>query len=356
MENLLSVIIPVYNTEQYLSKCLDSVINQTYDNLEIICVDDGSTDHSLSILNSYAKRDARIKVYTQNNSGQSVARNLGMSVAHGDFVTFIDSDDYLDHRAYEKSINKFTKNIDIVCFATEVITEGNAIKFASDDWYYSVHQQGVMNLTAQILLEENVSPCNKIYRLNKIKEHQIEFPKGLWYEDTEFYWKYLINCKQAYFIQEKLYKYIRRNHSVMATTVRGSDKSIDHLKACQNIIDYFNTVTGQSQKNLITQVIPILFESYFWLAYTYSSKQFRNKVLDLAYSIVDKYNLVTKYPSNIFINDVYHQRLHKYKDIDICSFWQRIFSIKKLRHYKYIYVLGLKFEVKRSTLKKLQRM
>lgn len=94
-KDLISVIVPVYNVEKYLPKCLESIINQTYKNLEIILVDDGSTDNSAKICNEYAKNDNRIKVYYKANGGQGSARNYGMKIAKGEFVTFIDSDDYI---------------------------------------------------------------------------------------------------------------------------------------------------------------------------------------------------------------------------------------------------------------------
>ncbi len=93
--SMISVIVPVYNVEKYLSKCLDSIINQTYQNLEIICVDDGSTDSSPMILEEYAKKDSRIKIITRQNGGLSAARNTGVKNATGEFVSFVDSDDWI---------------------------------------------------------------------------------------------------------------------------------------------------------------------------------------------------------------------------------------------------------------------
>ena len=92
----ISVIIPIYNAEKYLLKCIDSIINQDFTNFEIICIDDGSKDNSLTLLNEYKKRDNRILVFTQNNQGQGVARNKGIQKATGDFLVFIDPDDYIE--------------------------------------------------------------------------------------------------------------------------------------------------------------------------------------------------------------------------------------------------------------------
>ena len=110
----ISVIIPVYNVERFLKKCLESVINQTLSDLEIICINDGSTDKSLSILNSFAQKDNRIIVINQDNQGQSCARNAGLSIATGKYIGFVDSDDWIDLDFYEKLYNTAKKyNADI---------------------------------------------------------------------------------------------------------------------------------------------------------------------------------------------------------------------------------------------------
>ncbi|MCI8778348.1 MAG: glycosyltransferase family 2 protein [Bacilli bacterium] len=99
---LISIIIPVYNTEDYLDKCLSSIINQTYKNIEIIIIDDGSTDNSKKIIKQYMNKDCRISYYYQNNSGVAIARNSGIDKAQGDYIAFIDSDDYIDLTFIEK--------------------------------------------------------------------------------------------------------------------------------------------------------------------------------------------------------------------------------------------------------------
>ena len=121
---LISVIVPVYNTEKYLRKCLDSICGQTYRNLEIICVNDGSPDNSATILEEYAARDERIKVLTQANAGLAAARNAGLAFASGEWVTGVDSDDYLELDAYEYAINAATPDVDIVCFGTRLVWKG----------------------------------------------------------------------------------------------------------------------------------------------------------------------------------------------------------------------------------------
>lgn len=106
----ISIIVPIYNTEKYLHACLDSIINQTYRNLEILLIDDGSTDQSGKTADNYAKKDSRIKVIHQENKGQSAARNHGIKLATGDFISFLDSDDEIDSTFIESLLEPFTKN------------------------------------------------------------------------------------------------------------------------------------------------------------------------------------------------------------------------------------------------------
>ena len=110
----LSIIVPIYNSEKYLKECLDSLVNQTFKDIEIICVNDGSTDGSLNIIKHFAQNDSRIKIINQENKGQSAARNAGLKIARSEWVTFIDSDDYIDLNTYERALA--VSNIDIICF------------------------------------------------------------------------------------------------------------------------------------------------------------------------------------------------------------------------------------------------
>ena len=113
----VSVIVPVFNVEEYLSTSLDSILNQTLKDIEIICINDGSTDASLDILENYAKKDARIKIISKKNEGQGIARNIGLDNAQGEFIAFVDSDDFIKEDMLEKSYKKsVSKNLDLVMY------------------------------------------------------------------------------------------------------------------------------------------------------------------------------------------------------------------------------------------------
>ena len=154
----LSVIIPVYNVEKYLQATLDSVINQTLQDIEIICVDDGSTDSSPKILSEYAAHDSRIRIITQENAGQSSARNKGLAVANAELIAFMDSDDILSPDAYATAVSKMTDDIDYVCFGIQVV--GNTLKHIqkTDNEYYHIKFRGKKHVNNNIIRKTDVSP------------------------------------------------------------------------------------------------------------------------------------------------------------------------------------------------------
>ena len=121
MNHLISVIVPIYNVEKYLNRCIDSIINQTYTNLEIILINDGSTDNSKRICETYCNKDSRVVLINQANSGSSIARNTGLDQANGDIISFIDSDDYIDNSMFEKMLNLLVEHqLDVVEIAPNV--------------------------------------------------------------------------------------------------------------------------------------------------------------------------------------------------------------------------------------------
>ena len=116
VKKMISVVVPIYNVSKYLPKCIESILHSTYKNLEVILVDDGSTDECPTICDDYAKKDSRIKVIHKKNGGLSDARNKGLDIATGEYISFIDSDDYIDADLYESVIKEFDENIDVVVF------------------------------------------------------------------------------------------------------------------------------------------------------------------------------------------------------------------------------------------------
>ena len=202
---LVSVIIPVYNVEKYLEKCLDSIINQTYKNLEIICINDGSTDSSLEILQKYAEKDNRIKVVNQENKGSGATRNVGLEIAQGEFISFIDSDDFVDKNLYKNCIEKITPDIDVIVFGAKTVNLKNNKIYSGQYSSKSFHKDFNLNDLFNIC----TVAWNKLYRHSLLNEHSIIFDTPKTGEDQTFFIKVVLNAKNICVVKKDLYYYIK---------------------------------------------------------------------------------------------------------------------------------------------------
>lgn len=215
-EQTLSVIVPIYNANERVKKCLDSLINQTYQHLDIICVNDGSTDYSLEILQQYATKDSRIKVINQANAGVSSARNRGIEEARGEYISFVDTDDWIEPHTYEKALAAFTEGVDLVSFG--VIVDGGHNSGLED--YCNLLPEGVIHPTPKYLAEMNDSLWNKVYRASIINNYKVRFPEGVACgEDETFFFCYTaVMVGNMYGIRHKLYHYVQYENSAMANS------------------------------------------------------------------------------------------------------------------------------------------
>lgn len=212
MNTLISVIVPVYKVENYLNRCIDSILNQTYRNLEVILVDDGSPDNCPSICEEYAKKDSRIKIVHQENGGLSSARNTGLTVTSGEFITFVDSDDWIANDMYQILYNTMiSQNADIVeCnyFAVNEKTSEKSVPSKENIIYYD--DDGLKAL----FLDKNIKSYvwNKLYKRNTIGD--TTFPVGRSYEDTYTTYKFFSKAKKIVSINQPLYFYNIRSGSI----------------------------------------------------------------------------------------------------------------------------------------------
>lgn len=233
----ITVIIPIYNVESYLRKCIDSVINQTMQEIEIILVDDGSTDSSPQICDEYALKDDRIKVIHKINGGLSDARNVGIDIARGIYLTFVDSDDWIDKNfcKYLYTLAK-EKNADIVqCNFTKVYEEDIHIELELD--VKEVMYSGVEALNLLYGEEETrtVIACGKIYK-KKLFE-QIRFPKGKIHEDEFTTYKLIHKANKVIDTNLQLYYYLQRQGSI--TKTKFTESRMHALEAYKERIQYF---------------------------------------------------------------------------------------------------------------------
>ena len=339
----LSVIIPVYNTELYLRECLNSVVAQTYKDMEIICVNDGSTDNSLEILNEYKEKDTRIKVITIKNQGPATARNTGLYAATGKYITFVDSDDYIEKTTYEKALQHIT-DADIVCFGIDVFGNYSLKTRKSDSNYYKISFKGKTKLNNKIRYKADCSVCNKIFKKSLINDKEINFPQGRRYEDAAFYWKYIASVKTAWFIDENLYKYRRRERSIMAETFEQGKFAVDHLYI---IDDLYNYLIKHNLYNQNLKLFAQLFKEYFFSAYRYTLPYKQVEILQLGSSYARKFFSTTSIKCSL-IKSLINNDYDGIWEPDL-NLFQKIFSIKnvktsnKLKKIKLFCILGMKF-------------
>ncbi|WP_323735635.1 glycosyltransferase [Methanosphaera sp. ISO3-F5] len=245
-ENIkVSIIIPVYNVEKYLDECLKSVINQTLKEIEIICIDDGSTDNSLKIIEKYAKEDSRIKIISKKNEGQAIARNLGIDHAIGKYIGFVDSDDFIDKDMFKKLYEKaIQKDLDIVMCAVKTYDDITK-KENTNDWYYSLKcfdnfKKPVFNHwhTLEFTNEISVTPINKLYNKNFLLNKNIKFPENIIFEDEVFFYNIYLNAIRMSVIEEPLYTY-RINRYGSTVTSNSDNNYKDIVKVFKHIRDIF---------------------------------------------------------------------------------------------------------------------
>lgn len=213
---VLSVIIPVYNVEEYIKQCLESILNQTLNSIEVICVDDCSPDKSAEIIKEYAEKDKRVKyIKHTENKFQGGARNTGIQSAEGKYVTFVDSDDYLlDMDCYKNAVSNLEKyNADISVFSF-------AEDYGSRQTNHSLSKsvKGLCSLNSSNFTKVLCVPWNKIFKLEDIKKHNLYFPEKLKFEDEAFWYKYVAAVEPKAYVENKYsYAYRIRSGSTMDT-------------------------------------------------------------------------------------------------------------------------------------------
>lgn len=288
MEVTFSIIIPVFNVEPYLRECLDSVLHQSCGNWEAVCVNDGSTDGSASILEEYAALDNRIRIINQPNGGLSAARNTGLQKASGEYILFLDSDDWLETRALEIIKKELSPSLDMLCFggwqgdkSETPIAEG-----PMKGWdYYNRHA-----------LEHREFPfvcvVLRCYRRQFLIDNHLDFKEGILHEDNHFTPRVCLKSKSAKVIPEQLYHYRVRPGSIMTTRslhsrediirianelseLFGKEKDIDKTIVCRAITHHYQAAFVGASRQETDTLRPLV---NWRLYYTASRTKFRHRV------------------------------------------------------------------------------
>ena len=220
----VSVIIPVYNVENYLRKCLNSLVNQTLKDIEIIVVNDGTLDNSQEIIDEYVKKyPKKVVSIIQENGGQGAARNTGLLHAKGEYIGYVDSDDYVEENMYEELYKKAKEeDSDIVICGNNVVKEN--YEFLSKE-----------DVDKEFLLGK-MAVWNKIYKKNIIVDNKIQFRSKVWYEDLDFTMKVYFSSKKISYVDKPLYNYLLREGSTMNNN--NIKRNLELIEAFDSLIDY----------------------------------------------------------------------------------------------------------------------
>lgn len=336
----VSIIIPVYNVEQYLEECLNSLISQTLKDIEIICVNDGSTDSSGKILEDFSKKDSRIKIINQKNSGVAIARNTGIDAANGECLMFVDSDDFLISTACEIAYNAIQKDYSDVCIfghlelINDTLVEGRETQ---------VLKKIINNPEGIDLYNFNFLCTDKIYKTSFLKNSNLKFIENLQTaEDTIFASSVFFYKPKCTFIEDNLYIYrVSRSGSATTYNIKGIESNLKSFKV------FYETELFQQQANDIQLKVVELFligcRAYYRKFKTLKEQLIIAKDIDATLQFLE-----TIYSKNDLRTLKLYNQLKRRRLIAFLNF---IFSIENSedRKYKIITVLGFRFTFLRGS-------
>lgn len=247
-----SIVIPVYNVEKYIGKCLESILNQTYDNFEVIVVNDGSPDNSQKIIDKYVKKDKRIKSYIKENGGLSDARNYGLNYCTGDYLLFIDSDDYIEKellKELEKIINK--KKYEVIKFKLNLVNEDSSL----------IRKESGFDISKEINLEEILSQefsepaCCYCYNMKFFKKEKFMYAKDKIHEDFGLTPLILFKAKNIYYLNYYGYNYVQRQGSIVNGATKNVKRANDMLYHFDFLYNEIIKDNSKKDKSLIISYI-----------------------------------------------------------------------------------------------------
>lgn len=317
MKNIkYSIIIPVYNVEKYLNKCIDSIINQSYKNFEIILVNDGSTDKSKKICEKYKKKYKNIFLIDKVNNGQASARNDGIKSATGDFIVFVDSDDYISDSNFLYKVNqKITDKIKCVIYGYKKVYENSSKTYSKPLFVHNKKSSILLELIEQNYFKG--CPWDKIVQRKLIVENNLFFPEGKLSEDIEWSGKLLnvLTDNNIAILNENPYCYLQRKGSTTKTITN------NHLRNIIDIFDELINLENIKNKKLL----------YSYIAYEYSMILGINKS-KLRPKKTDKKLIKKLYEYNWILNYNYCNKVKKVKKI------KDLFGIKLTSYILGIYI------------------
>ncbi len=292
---LFSIVVPVYKAEKYLDGCVDSLVNQTEKNIEIILVDDGSPDSCPAICDRYAEQYENIFVIHKSNSGPSDARNAALKIAKGDYIMFVDSDDYIDADACERMLPFTEKGFDII--ATDGIAEGENI---------SLIHRGIENnqvYDGESFLKESVINGNlpmvvwlHLYRREFLVSNNLAFKNGVYHEDEEFIPRTFLSAASVISTGEKYYHYVIRENSIMTNPDKRKNAE-DLYNVCQGLASVYDELTDGELRLYLKDSLVNKYLSLFQDGRLY---QYGSQYLHKDFILANAYRRKTKLKAGLY--------------------------------------------------------
>ena len=354
----ISVIVPVYNVEKYIFQCVDSILNQTYRNIEIIIVDDGSTDKSSKICDEYQLKDSRVRVIHQKNKGLGGARNTGLKFATGEYVLFLDSDDWLECDALEIMINKIQNSrADIVIGGINLyIEETQEIK---NGWIKDFSDRtGVYSINNDNFIETFTPAWARLYRKSFLDNNNLKFVEHCYYEDNSWGCFIAIYTKKIAFVK-KVFFY--RQHKNSITAIK-DEKVFDWIKDFKYFYNFIKNQNINNEKLEMAKLWYFLNFYYYYKLLSHKNKKiFRKKIreilplLNIDFKTIKETKVIKSTQEKEylvsflkFLNSIFmYKYFYEYK-----SLIYKIFSIKNDYKHKVITIFGIKFKFKSKKLLK----
>lgn len=262
MECIITVVVPVYNAEKFLNECLNSILNQTFQSYEVIAINDGSLDNSVSILMEFQEKYENLIVIDKENEGVSATRNLGIKKAKGEYILFIDSDDYIELNMLEKMYQQ------VIAHRAEIVTAKIAIEDEMGNWRslikydYNEDKSINSNESLKLLWAGVISGhvCNKLIKKDLFLLNNIEFPVGLLYEDTPIIIKLFTCIQRQAFVNKELYHYVQRENSI--TKINSLKAINDQLQAIDLVENKYSYKIESSSKEYQIFLVNQLYYNY----------------------------------------------------------------------------------------------
>lgn len=334
----VSVVLPIYNVEKYLPKCLDSIINQTLKDIEIICVNDCSTDNSENVVKDYIKKDNRIKlINNEKNIGVGLSRNIGVDSSNGEYISFIDSDDFIESNYLESLYSTANKYDADIVFTNNMYTVNESKGYIKPYYHNRLEKwkkdfkdkcfEGISNFNVSTIEKENtpeyplVSSVNKIFKKDFIINNNLKFQNYIVAEDSEFFYKYLVYNPKMYYNNNAKYYYVQRKSSAVHSIEKDERTVSDALSVFSNIFNFYK----EKNINLLKESNYYNFNSFLFVFNNYKADN-KNEFYKKCNELMKKLDVEIDRDKHVFYAySVYIMKT--YDDYNI--YLEKIESIKK---------------------------